>query len=116
MTAPKKPGAKKPATRKPATRKPAAKKEAPAESPKLDPKEEARKAATKPPGEIPPKPSETKPAVPGYVTENILDTTMRTALIDDFNKSFNAEFDHRLKEPKVLKNMQRRLLQQVYNK
>lgn len=116
MTAPKKkPAAKKPAAKKPAARKPAAKKAAPAASPKLDPKEEA-KAAMKAPGEIPPKPAETKSAVPGYVTDRELDNPARTALIDDFNQSFGAEFDHRMKEPKVLKNMQRRLLQQVYNK
>lgn len=105
MTAPK----KKPAAKKPAAKKPAAKPAAKPEAVKT-PEEKIKEA-------FPPVP---EPAgsdkAPGHVTKPALDNTNRKALIEDFNKSFDAQFADNLKDVKVLKNMQNRLLTEKYNK
>jgi hypothetical protein len=86
MTAPKKKtAARKPAAKKPVadpTAKEAAKKAA-AESPALDPVEEKREAATRPPGEIPPKAE--KPKDPDFLNKRVLSDEDRIKLIRLFN-------------------------------
>ncbi len=125
MTAPKKkPAARKPAAKKPAE-KPAAKKtdpEVPTASDPLDnvPAEpqgnegQPQGNEGQPPADPPTEPK--KKSLPGYLSKRVLTDTDRKNLIEDFNKSFDAEFPSKLKSPATLKNMQRRLLNQVYHK
>lgn len=54
--------------------------------------------------------------LPGYLNKSILETKERQELIEDFNKTFDAQFPLKLKTARVLKNMQSRLLRQKYNK
>lgn len=63
-------------------------------------------------------PQEEKKAskLPGYLNKSILGDKERQALIEDFNKAFDAQFPLNLKTARVLKNMQNRLLKQKYNK